>query len=160
MTDDLGVHRQQKHRALFQRDLKLCPPDPQDRIRMDEGSDASRRIDLQIGMVVEQPFDGQFHETRWLTVDAELVGPIVSHQTAIVNESEVADDRQRVRREIPRRRANTHRGPPHALFPVVERSGQQLTLLICCQILYALVDPAVYSNLVTAGRQIRDGVDR
>ena len=115
------------------------------------GPDRRKAVHAEVGIVVADPFDRQLDQAGRLAVLEDLVRVVVGHQRGIVEQPHLAADRQRMRAEVPRWRADADRADTGDLLERVGRTHLQLALGVARQLAVALVDPAVNADLVALG---------
>ncbi len=153
------VQRQQEHRALLVRPIELGPIDLEHLVIADAVIRARRPVVAVVGVIVQAPVNRQLHDPRRIPIGQDLVRAVVPHQARIVQQVTVADDRQSLRGEIPRRRTNPHRLPSQPPRPPLDGALRQHPLLARLQLRQRLVRPAVQRDLVLH-RRIQDRVHR
>src|SRR4051794_21682705 len=153
VADDMRMHGELEEAALAVRGIEL-PLEDVEYIRWGRVRPERREaVHVEVHRVVANPFHRQLDHAGLLAVHEELVAVDIGHQRRVVFEAHLLRYGERLRAEVPRRRADADR--PHAanLLQRVGRAHLQLALVFCRQLGVALVDPAMDANLVALGDQ-------
>ena len=151
VANDVRMHRELVESALGIGHVELAPEDLQHTRRRRVGAQRREAIHVEVDRVVADPLDRQLDDAGRLAVEQQLVAVVVGHQRGVVEQAHVARDGQRVRREIPRRRADADRALARDSLQHVGRAHLQVALRSLGQDRVALVDPAVDADLVALG---------
>src|SRR5207253_8806668 len=114
--------------AVGVRAVEFVAPDGKHAARWSVRPDGGVAVHAEVRRVVADPLHGNFDNPRWLTVFDDLVGLVVGHQRRVVPQTELADDAERCRAEVPRWRAYSDRPNAGQLLERVEGAPGQLAL--------------------------------
>ena len=108
VPDILGVHREKEDGALLVGLVEFRPPDFQHVPGLDMGSDATEAGEPEVGVVVQHPINREFHHARGSSVLQKFIRPVMGHETAVVEESQLPDEFEGGTAEVPGRCLGTH----------------------------------------------------
>ncbi len=145
------MHGELEDAALAVGGVELALEDVEHARRRRVGPERRGAVHVEVHRVVADPLDRQLHYAGLPAIHLELVAIHVRHQRRVVEEPHLLRDRERMRAEVPRRRADAHGPFPSNLFQGIRGAHLQLALGFLRQFGIALVDPAVDADLVALG---------
>src|SRR3954451_7248135 len=153
VADDMRMHGELEEAALAVRGIEL-PLEDVEYIRWGRVRPERREaVHVEVHRVVANPFHRQLDHAGRVPVHQELIAIDIGHQRRVVLETHLLGDGERLRAEVPRRRADADRPDAANLLQRVGGAHLQLSLVLRRQLGVALVDPAMDANLMTLGDQ-------
>ena len=142
-TDDVRMHRQREHPAAAVQLVERIAPRRVDMLRRSHQPPPVGRREDEVRVIVQRPVDRQFDQPL-----RRPVRRVAAHQTRVVAKAALAQQRQRVVAQLPRRRAVTRRRLPDNPAQDLRAQIQHLRLLLRAERRGRLVQVAVMPDLV------------
>src|SRR5262245_29736426 len=148
---DVRMHGELEDAAFAVRGVELALEDVEHRLRRGVRTQRSKTVHVEVDRVVADPFHRQLDHAGRHAFHLELVAVDVRHERRVVEEAHFLRDGERVRAEVPRRRADPHGPRPGNSFQNIGGTHLKLALRVARQLGVAFVDPAVDADLVALG---------
>ncbi len=148
VAGDVRVHRQQEQPAFLVRAVELGAKDFLHRRGRRVRAQRREADEVEIDRIVANPLRRQLDDAGRLAAFLDLVGVVVRHQAAVVEQAQLADHPQRVDREIPARGAHPDRPAAGEFFQHVGSPKGEITLGVVGKRGVRFVNPGMDADLV------------
>src|SRR4051812_39950578 len=148
---DMRVHGELEEAAFAVGGVELALEDVEHRFGRRVGPQAGEAVHVEVHRIVADPFHRQLHHAGRLAVQLELVAIHIRHERGVVEKAHRLRDRECVRAEVPRRRADADRSFARHFFQDIRGATLKVIFIFKRQMRIALVDPAVDADLVAFG---------
>ncbi len=150
IADHERVHHQLEKPALGHRPLDLAAENREHIIGCRPGPGRGVAVEEQIHRIVADPLDRHLDHARRHPLDQQFIGVFIRHQRAVIRQPQFLHERDRVRRQVPVRRAKPPHRPPQNPRQHILRTHHQPALGRLVEMAVVLMDPAMQPDLMPA----------